>query len=608
MGKNPFKKSILEYLGKLGDNTDSGSSNSKKYFKKKEKSIKSYTSSKNVKNQVKIKSLQKLLIDEKTEQAEKCHYLELFKKAIEKLQKKGKIEIDQGHKYLSLRSKNELTEDQIRQKPGETTDTSNSKDTKKTKKRKREKECDQERVPMNESPESRTEDYYGADEKDIIDEALRVDRIRTEDKNRSEDKVEPLAKKKKHNKTISSKEKVEEFELVSKFQSEGSNLDNISENMNENPKTPNSILLFYAYCDPPMTRVDQDEAISHAKRVLSANGVTGRLRVGKEGYNGTLTGPYEGVRAFTAALVEYDRKTFEHTDFKFVDNMPENQLLKELKVFPVTEIVTYGFSPSQAPLDMRGTHLSPQDFHKALEDPNSVVIDVRNFNETLIGKFAPPKANVITHNLENGKDTGKNDSATTNSSSELTSSLKEKTITGGSEYLDPCMRRSTEFPAWVHANKDNWRGKKVLMYCTAGVRCERASAFMRNSGVENVFQLQGGIHRYLEEFYEDGGYWVGKNYTFDKRFNHGAKNAETVSTCVYCLEPWDRYQARAKCFNKKCGMEVLLCRTCHRQKPNVPKNKLFCPLCLPNPPKHITTMPTKAKVEEKKGDKVTTTN
>lgn len=195
-----------------------------------------------------------------------------------------------------------------------------------------------------------------------------------------------------------------------------------------------------------------------------------------------------------------------------MDGQPDNQLLKGLKVWPVTEIVTYGFNPAEAPLDMRGTHLTPQEFHEALENPNSVVIDVRNFNETLIGKFAPPSDN---HD---------------------------------EKVLDPCMRRSTEFPKWVEDNRHKLDGKQVLMYCTAGVRCERASAYMRYHGIQNVFQLEGGqclvtlsscrqpllmslmlmplmtgIHRYLDAFPEDGGHWVGKNYVFDKRFNHGAK-------------------------------------------------------------------------------------
>jgi UPF0176 acylphosphatase like domain len=205
---------------------------------------------------------------------------------------------------------------------------------------------------------------------------------------------------------------------------------------NQRPHTvrsgSNSILLFYAYCTPQMSRAQQDGAIEFCRKVLTENKCTGRLRIGKEGYNATLTGPHDGVRAFTAALRQFDPSTFGQTDFKYVDNQPDNQLLKGLKVFPVTEIVTYGFKPEHAPLELGGTHLKPADFHKAMEDPNSVIIDVRNFNETAIGRFAPP----------------------------------------GSLYLDPMMRRSTEFPDWIEKNRETFKGKNVLMYCTAGVRCE----------------------------------------------------------------------------------------------------------------------------------------
>jgi len=96
-------------------------------------------------------------------------------------------------------------------------------------------------------------------------------------------------------------------------------------------------------------------------------------------------------------------------------------------------------------------------------------------------------------------------------------------------------------------------------------------------GIDDVYQLDGGVHRYLEEFPENGGFWVGKNYTFDKRFNHGASNAITISKCVYCDQPWDRYQAQRKC--GKCSMECLLCKECQKVKPNIPTAKLICPLC-----------------------------
>lgn len=151
-----------------------------------------------------------------------------------------------------------------------------------------------------------------------------------------------------------------------------------------------------------------------------------------------LTGSYDGIRAFTNDLKEYQPHNFANTDFKYVDRQPDNHLLRELKVWPVSELVTYGFNAADAPIEAGGTHLSPKEFHKAMELPNTVMIDVRNFNETLIGKFAPP----------------------------------------GVEVLDPCMRKSTEFPAWVDKNMKNLQGKKILMYCTGGIRCERASAYL----------------------------------------------------------------------------------------------------------------------------------
>ena len=307
---------------------------------------------------------------------------------------------------------------------------------------------------------------------------------------------------------------------------------------------PVTIVLFYTYCEGLMSKQRQTAAIKFCVESLKTHGVTGRLRVAREGYNGTLTGPTAGVRAFTKSLETFDAATFGHgrVDFKYVDGLPRNQMLKGIKCWPVAEIVTYGFDARNAPLDKGGTHLAPADFHRALEDPDAVVIDVRNYNESLIGKFAPP----------------------------------------GDKVLDPMMRRSTEFPKWVADNRHKLEDKKVLMYCTGGVRCERASAYMGSQGIKNIFQLDGGIHRYLEEFQSDGGHWVGKNYTFDKRFSHGADNARVISACVHCGDPWDRYQAQAKCANRSCAIEVLLCRPCQRQAGGPPpKASLFCDLCKP---------------------------
>ena len=117
----------------------------------------------------------------------------------------------------------------------------------------------------------------------------------------------------------------------------------------------------------------------------------------------------------------------------------------------------------------------------------TVIIDVRNHYEAAIGKFNPP--------------------------------------VNGATYIDPTMRKSTEFSLWLDKpeTKEMLKGKQVLMYCTGGVRCERASALLRTkieteedtkqSGIKGVFQLQGGIDKYFRDFPE-GGWWRGKNYVF----------------------------------------------------------------------------------------------
>jgi hypothetical protein len=117
-----------------------------------------------------------------------------------------------------------------------------------------------------------------------------------------------------------------------------------------------------------------------------------------------------------------------------------------------------------------------------------------------------------------------------------------------------------------------------IKHSTAGIRCERASALLASKGLaQDIVQLDGGIHRYLDAYPEDGGIWAGKNYTFDKRFSHGATNqAEVVGVCSSCSKPWERYQAQAKC--SVCRRETLRCRDCERGSKAKSKN-LLCWLC-----------------------------
>ena len=177
------------------------------------------------------------------------------------------------------------------------------------------------------------------------------------------------------------------------------------------------------------------------------------------------------------------------------------------------------------------------------------------------------------------------------------------------------MRKSTDFPSWLR-NDDTKRklaGKEVLMYCTGGVRCERASALLKQelgNEVEGVFQLQGGIEKYMQA-YPDGGYWTGKNFVFDKREavdmnnvegvggvlsgkgskkNGKRKNEKTMDDdveilgrCCYCDTKWDRYIGKKKC--RMCGVPVLLCQSCCTKRVDKIRStesdmKLRCPLCV----------------------------
>jgi predicted sulfurtransferase len=145
------------------------------------------------------------------------------------------------------------------------------------------------------------------------------------------------------------------------------------------------------------------------------------------------------------------------------------------------------------------------------------------------------------------------------------------------------MRKSTEFPLWLDRKetKEKLKGKQVLMYCTGGVRCERASALLKfkmekdpeikELGIKGVFQLQGGIDKYFKEFPE-GGFWSGRSYTFDKRFAHAppkidgelhSKKVDDVDVkgkCEACSQPWDKYRGKRRC--PTCGVPSLICKDC----------------------------------------------
>jgi predicted sulfurtransferase len=223
----------------------------------------------------------------------------------------------------------------------------------------------------------------------------------------------------------------------------------------------------------------------------------------------------------------------------------------------------------KTPLDQRGIHLSPQDFHQRLLQPNTVVVDVRNHYEAVLGRFDGQEQHVQQEQVQTNKK--KNDDDEQNNNSQV------------AKYVDPKLRKSTDFTTWLaqESTKEQLKDKQVLLYCTGGVRCERASAYVNQQfkdKIQGVYQLQGGVEHYLQQF-PDGGLWRGKNFVFDKREAMSAQNTngdggvvkkhskqeqkenDAIQThCCLCETPWDRYVGKKKC--DTCGVPVFVCDSC----------------------------------------------
>mmetsp|Transcript_3168 Transcript_3168/g.4461 ORF Transcript_3168/g.4461 Transcript_3168/m.4461 type:complete len:736 (-) Transcript_3168:25-2232(-) len=360
-----------------------------------------------------------------------------------------------------------------------------------------------------------------------------------------------------------------------------------------------SLVLFYQYTEKKQkwTPTQVKLLMTYLTIIAKKRNIGGRIRVAQEGVNSTLSAidmpTKDGLTAMeTLRHVIQDLKNFDpvfnSTDFKFIDDLSPDRHFKELKVIPVQELVFYGIREEDAACQEGGVHLDATQYHEMLKKENAVVIDVRNHYEAVIGRFDGQDAS------DKGKGTDKG--------------KKSDEKKSGAEYLDPKMRKSTDFTQWLAKDetKQKLKDKTVLMYCTGGIRCERASAYLKRemgSEVEGVFQLQGGIERYLKAF-PDGGFWRGKNFVFDKREavsandvngdggviknkkkskkKQGADDDDNLpAKCCVCEQKWDRYVGKKKCWT--CGVPVLMCEQCMSLKPDKTPGmelKVRCPLCV----------------------------
>jgi hypothetical protein len=187
-----------------------------------------------------------------------------------------------------------------------------------------------------------------------------------------------------------------------------------------------TLLLFYQYVEPAWSASKYTAAKQDLAGIALKAGVTGRMRVAREGLNCTLTGTAQAILQFCSRLRQWD-PIFLNTEFKLTHDLPDKQLFRELKLIPVLELVHYGLEGDKAPpiCKYQGTHLEPKDYHAKLAEDETVVIDVRNHYEAAIGRFDAPN----------------------------------------SKWLDPKMRKSTSFPVWLDDpnTKKELANKQVLM-------------------------------------------------------------------------------------------------------------------------------------------------
>lgn len=247
--------------------------------------------------------------------------------------------------------------------------------------------------------------------------------------------------------------------------------------------------------------------------VCVENGVRGTLLLAAEGINGTIAGSDEAISAVLAFL----RAQPEFADLDYKESRAAEMPFLRMKVRLKKEIVTLGVEGID-PENAAGTYVAPEDWNALICDPDTVVIDTRNDYEVAIGTFRGA--------------------------------------------VDPETKSFRDFPSWVRERAELGRKPKIAMFCTGGIRCEKATAFMKAEGFEDVFHLKGGILRYLEEIPQEESLWHGACFVFDERVSvtHGLEEGEH-ELCRACRRPLTASDRASELFE-----DGVSCPHCHGER------------------------------------------
>lgn len=226
-----------------------------------------------------------------------------------------------------------------------------------------------------------------------------------------------------------------------------------------------------------------------------SQGVKGTLLLAREGINGTVAGSETAIAALIDHLNAIPALAGIEVKYSDATEMPFHRIKVRLK----REIVTMGVDDID-PRHSVGTYVEARDWNALISDPKTILIDTRNDYEVAIGTFQGA--------------------------------------------VDPETQSFRAFPQWVRDHAEELEGRKVAMFCTGGIRCEKATAYVKSLGFEDVFHLKGGILKYLEDVPAEESLWQGECFVFDERVSvkHGLEEgeAELCRACRRALTPSDR--------------------------------------------------------------------
>ena len=301
-------------------------------------------------------------------------------------------------------------------------------------------------------------------------------------------------------------------------------------------------LSFYAYAKIQNPQLFRDNLFI-AWNALDA---LGRIYVAHEGINAQMSIPAENFEAFRETLEVYD--FMKGIRLNVAVEQDDHSFLK-LTIKVRHKIVADGLNDATFDVTKKGIHLKAREFNAILDDPNTIVVDFRNHYESEVGHFK----NAITPDVETFRES---------------------------------------LPIINEQLKDFKESKNLVMYCTGGIRCEKASAYYKHQGFKNVFQLEGGIINYAKQIKEEGleSKFIGKNFVFDNRLGERITE-DIVSQCHQCGKPCDNH---TNCANDGCHLLFIQCDECQEAMENCCSSE-----CLT-----ITHLPLDEQVKKRIGKQV----